>query len=70
MKESLLNVKSKEFALQIIKLCNQINPLAGDGNPFVLTVGHDTKKWHLKLSVFFNYSKMFIIFLLLFFAYL
>ena len=24
MKESLLNVKSKEFALQIIKLCNQI----------------------------------------------
>ena len=39
MKESLLNVKSKEFALQIIKLCNQINPLAGDGNPFVLTVG-------------------------------
>lgn len=24
MKESLLNVKSKEFALQTIKLCNQI----------------------------------------------
>ena len=46
MKESLLNVKSKEFALQIIKLCNQINPLAGDGNPFVLIVGQARRARH------------------------